>query len=153
MINGLTVSVVAADTGGSEQCDGLRNVSYEGADIFLFGFSVDSPQSLHTIINKYTSETQNYAANAPRMLIGLKTDLRRSSTRLLQNISQQEAPITKELAKSVAKKLNCVAYIECSAKNHENIEQMFSLIIRTAYFSEYYREMLKQHPDKKCNIQ
>ena len=64
------------DTAGQEDYDRLRPLSYPDTDVILMCFSVDSPDSLENIPEKWTPEVKHFCPNVPIILVGNKKDLR-----------------------------------------------------------------------------
>ncbi|XP_076434776.1 rho-related GTP-binding protein RhoA-B-like [Babylonia areolata] len=69
------------DTAGQEDYDYLRPLMYPETDIVLICFSVEDRASLRNVKERWQPEVRAYlAAKVPILLVGLKTDLRSSST-------------------------------------------------------------------------
>ena len=64
------------DTAGQEDYDRLRPLSYPDTDVILMCFSVDSPDSLQNIPEKWVPEVKHFCPNVPIVLVGNKKDLR-----------------------------------------------------------------------------
>ena len=64
------------DTAGQEDYDRLRPLSYPDTDVILMCFSIDSPDSLENIPEKWTPEVRHFCPNVPIILVGNKKDLR-----------------------------------------------------------------------------
>lgn len=56
----LKVELALWDTAGQEDYDRLRPLSYPDTDVILMCFSVDSPDSLENIPEKWTPEVCDY---------------------------------------------------------------------------------------------
>lgn len=72
----LQVELALWDTAGQEDYDRLRPLSYPDTDVILMCFSVDSPDSLENIPEKWTPEVKHFCPNVPIILVGNKKDLR-----------------------------------------------------------------------------
>ena len=59
-----------------EKYNQLRALSYPDTDVMLMCFSVDSPDSLEDIPNKWIPEVKHFCPNIPIILVGNKKDLR-----------------------------------------------------------------------------
>lgn len=70
------VELALWDTAGQEDYDRLRPLSYPDTDVILMCFSVDSPDSLENIPEKWTPEVKHFCPNVPIILVGNKKDLR-----------------------------------------------------------------------------
>jgi len=56
----LQVELALWDTAGQEDYDRLRPLSYPDADVILMCFSIDSPDSLENVAEKWTPEVRSY---------------------------------------------------------------------------------------------
>jgi small GTP-binding protein len=70
------VELALWDTAGQEDYDRLRPLSYPDTDVVLVCFSLDSPDSLENISEKWTPEVKHFCPSVPMLLVGLKKDLR-----------------------------------------------------------------------------
>jgi hypothetical protein len=66
------VELTLWDTAGQEDYDRLRPLSYPDTDVILMCFSVDSPDSLENIPEKWTPEVKHFCPNVPIILVGNK---------------------------------------------------------------------------------
>ena len=60
------------DTAGQEDYDRLRPLSYPDTDVILMCFSIDSPDSLENIPEKWTPEVKHFCPLVPIILVGNK---------------------------------------------------------------------------------
>ncbi len=60
---------------GQEDYDRLRPLSYPDTDVILMCFSIDSPDSLENIPEKWNPEVKHFCPNVPVVLIGKKIKL------------------------------------------------------------------------------
>lgn len=72
----LQVELALWDTAGQEDYDRLRPLSYPDTDVILMCFSIDSPDSLQNIPEKWVPEVKHFCPNVPIVLVGNKKDLR-----------------------------------------------------------------------------
>ena len=72
----LKVELALWDTAGQEDYDRLRPLSYPDTDVILMCFSIDSPDSLQNIPEKWVPEVKHFCPNVPIVLVGNKKDLR-----------------------------------------------------------------------------
>uniref|UniRef100_A0A3B4WB55 Ras homolog family member B n=1 Tax=Seriola lalandi dorsalis TaxID=1841481 RepID=A0A3B4WB55_SERLL len=70
------VQLALWDTAGQEDYDRLRPLSYPDTDVILMCFSVDSPDSLENIPEKWVPEVKHFCPNVPIILVANKKDLR-----------------------------------------------------------------------------
>jgi Ras-related C3 botulinum toxin substrate 1 len=137
LINGKPVKLGLWDTAGQEDYDRLRPLSYTKADILLICFSVDSQTSMANVRSKWVPEAQQYAPNAPYILVGTKIDLRNKSNQGgyyggQSGYYDQNAFVEKNEGQSLAHEVGAVAYLECSALTQEGLKQVFDVAVRTA---------------------
>ena len=66
------------DTGAHEEYDRLRPIQYLNTDIFVVCFSIVSPSSFDNVTTKWIPEIKHHVPDAPFLLVGTKSDLRRS---------------------------------------------------------------------------
>jgi Ras-related C3 botulinum toxin substrate 1 len=76
MVGNKPINLGLWDTGGQEDYDRLRPLSYPDTDVFLVCFSVVSPTSYENVSAKWIPELRHHAPNVPILLVGTKTDLR-----------------------------------------------------------------------------
>jgi len=140
------VELALWDTAGQEDYDRLRPLSYPDTDVILMCFSIDSPDSLENIPEKWTPEVRHFCPNVPIILVGNKTDLRTDDTtkRELQKMKQQ--PVTVEEGRSMADKIGAYGYMECSARTKEGVRDVFELATRAAL------QVKKRKKKQLCDI-
>ncbi|KAJ3449451.1 ras [Anaeramoeba flamelloides] len=103
------------DTRGQEKYGSLIT-SYTGAtDGFILIFNLCNRKSLE-MISIINDELQFETGGAPMLLVGNKNDLKK------------ERVVKYSEGKEVAESIGC-KYLECSAKENENIEQIFEIIL------------------------
>ena len=126
------VELALWDTAGQEDYDRLRPLSYPDTDVILMCFSIDSPDSLENIPEKWTPEVRHFCPNVPIILVGNKKDLRNdeNTKRELQKMNQ--APLKSDEGKRMSESINAVAYLECSAKTKEGVREVFEHATRAA---------------------
>ncbi|KAH9244623.1 hypothetical protein BASA81_017955 [Batrachochytrium salamandrivorans] len=95
------------DTAGQEDYDRLRPLSYPQTDVFLVCFSVVSPASL-------------------------RTSRRSGSQRSGITAQNRQKPITTDSGERMAKELQAVKYLECSALTQKGLKNVFDEAIIAA---------------------
>ncbi|KAG7246899.1 hypothetical protein CRUP_033607, partial [Coryphaenoides rupestris] len=68
--------VADIEVDSKQDYDRLRPLSYPDTDVILMCFSIDSPDSLENIPEKWTPEVKHFCPNVPIILVGNKKDLR-----------------------------------------------------------------------------
>lgn len=131
-VDGKQVELALWDTAGQEDYDRLRPLSYPDTDVILMCFSIDSPDSLENIPEKWTPEVRHFCPNVPIILVGNKKDLRHDETTKRELMKMKQEPVRPEEGKAVAEKINAFAYLECSAKTKDGVRQVFETATRAA---------------------
>lgn len=124
------------DTAGQEDYDRLRPLSYANASVFLICFSVTNPVSFENVQEKWYPEVSHLCPDIPHILVGTKLDTRTDEGVLSKLRSQGQKPVTTEEGMALARKLNSVKYIECSAKTTENMKLVFDEAIKAVLFKK-----------------
>ena len=119
------VELALWDTAGQEDYDRLRPLSYPDTDVILMCFSIDSPDSLENIPEKWTPEVKHFCPNVPIILVGNKKDLRNDENTKKELAKMRQAPVKTEEGEEICDKINANAYMECSAKTKENVREVF----------------------------
>ena len=95
-------------------------------------FSVDSPDSLENIPEKWTPEVKHFCPNVPIILVGNKKDLRNDPNTIKELSKMKQEPVKPAEGRAMAEKINAFAYLECSAKSKEGIREVFETATRAA---------------------
>ncbi|KAF7633873.1 hypothetical protein Mgra_00006733 [Meloidogyne graminicola] len=136
------VELALWDTAGQEDYDRLRPLSYPDTDVILMCFSIDSPDSLDNIPEKWTPEVRHFCPNVtsgngqnnvPIILVGNKKDLRNDPQTIRDLSRNKQDPIKTEQGKSVAEQIGAYAYLECSAKTKE-VFLLYNYFFVTIFF-------------------
>ncbi|XP_011695178.1 PREDICTED: ras-like GTP-binding protein Rho1 isoform X1 [Wasmannia auropunctata] len=131
-VDGKQVELALWDTAGQEDYDRLRPLSYPDTDVILMCFSIDSPDSLENIPEKWTPEVKHFCPNVPIILVGNKKDLRNDPTTIKELSKMKQEPVKPEEGRAMAEKINAFAYLECSAKSKEGVREVFETATRAA---------------------
>jgi len=126
------VELALWDTAGQEDYDRLRPLSYPDTDVILMCFSIDSPDSLENIPEKWTPEVKHFCPNVPIILVGNKKDLRNDEGTKRELMKMKQEPVRPEEGRSMAEKINAFSYLECSAKSKEGVREVFETATRAA---------------------
>ncbi|KAF4525242.1 hypothetical protein B566_EDAN013204 [Ephemera danica] len=114
-VDGKQVELALWDTAGQEDYDRLRPLSYPDTDVILMCFSIDSPDSLENIPEKWTPE-----------------DLRSDPSTIRELGKMKQEPVRPDEGRLMAEKINAFAYLECSAKSKEGVREVFETATRAA---------------------
>jgi len=131
-VDGKQVELALWDTAGQEDYDRLRPLSYPDTDVILMCFSIDSPDSLENIPEKWTPEVRHFCPNVPIILVGNKRDLRQDPSTVNELKKMKQEPVRIEEGKSMSEKIGAYAYLECSAKTKEGVRDVFETATRAA---------------------
>lgn len=131
-VDGKQVELVLWDTAGQEDYDRLRPLSYPDTDVILITFSIDSPDSLSNIVQKWGPEVKHFCPNVPIVLVGNKKDLRHDPATVAELAKMKQEPVRFEQAAMMAEKINACKYLECSAKTKEGVREVFETATRAA---------------------
>ncbi|KAK7479927.1 hypothetical protein BaRGS_00028835 [Batillaria attramentaria] len=127
-----TVELALWDTAGQEDYDRLRPLSYPDTDVILMCFSIDSPDSLENIPEKWTPEVKHFCPNVPIILVGNKKDLRNDENTKRELMKMKQEPVRPEEGRAMSEKINAYSYLECSAKTKEGVREVFETATRAA---------------------
>lgn len=147
-VDGRKVELALWDTAGQEDYDRLRPLSYPDSNVILICFSVDSPDSLDNVLEKWISEVLHFCQGVPIILVGCKSDLRHDPHTMEQLRQQQQQPVSSGDGQSVAQKIGASNYLECSARTGEGVREVFEAATRASLRSKEKKEKTK----KKCSI-
>ena len=97
----------------------IRKKAYDGCNVFIVCFALNSDTSLKNIELSWITEIESGGPNAPRILVGLKSDIKQES-------------VAKK-AEELAKERGFLKYVECSAINLENLQEVFFEAVDAAH--------------------
>ena len=147
-VDGQSVELVLWDTAGQEDYDRLRPLSYPDANIILVCFSVDNPDSLENVPERWIPEVKHFCPGVPIILVGCKKDLRTDPETLDKLHGIKQKPVTVEDGHYMADRVQAKKYLECSAKTREGIREVFEEATRASLKKEKKRSNWK----RKCRI-
>ncbi|KAK5622417.1 hypothetical protein ILYODFUR_005144 [Ilyodon furcidens] len=131
-VDGKQVELALWDTAGQEDYDRLRPLSYPDTDVILMCFSIDSPDSLENIPEKWTPEVKHFCPNVPIILVGNKKDLRNDEHTRRELAKMKQEPVKSEEGRDMAGRITAFGYMECSAKTKDGVREVFEMATRAA---------------------
>jgi len=137
------VELALWDTAGQEDYDRLRPLSYPDTDVILMCFSIDSPDSLENILEKWHPEVKHFCPNVPIVLVANKKDLRNDSNTIKELAKMKQEPVKADDGRQMAEKINAFGYLECSARTKEGVREVFEMATRAAL-------QVKHKKKKRC---
>lgn len=124
-IDGKAVQLALWDTAGQEEYERLRPLSYSNSHVILIGFALDTPDSLDNAKTKWVAEVAKYCPNTPYILVGLKKDLRTST-------SDRKNFVQFEQGQAAARQMGAKKYLESSALTGEGVDDIFEFATRSS---------------------
>ncbi|XP_024301306.1 rho-related GTP-binding protein RhoG [Oncorhynchus tshawytscha] len=129
-VDSRTISLNLWDTAGQEEYDRLRTLSYPQTNVFVICFSVASPPSFENVKHKWHPEVTHHCPNTPILLVGTKKDLRNDPEVLKKLKDQNQMTITQQQGTALARQIQAIKYLECSALNQDGIKEVFAEGVR-----------------------
>ncbi|XP_030627120.1 rho-related GTP-binding protein RhoB-like isoform X1 [Chanos chanos] len=126
------VQLALWDTAGQEDYDRLRPLSYPDTDVILMCFSVDSPDSLENIPEKWVPEVKHFCPDVPIILVANKKDLRNDESVRTELSRLKQEPVKTEVGRAMAVRIGAYDYMECSAKTKDGVREVFETATRAA---------------------
>jgi small GTP-binding protein len=68
IVDDIHIELVLRDTAGQEDYDRLRPLAYPNTDIVLFSFSIDQPDSLDNVEERWVPEIRHFCQDVPCLL-------------------------------------------------------------------------------------
>ena len=160
------------DTAGQETYEHLRPLMYPSTDVILICFAVNNPGSLTNVVEKWQPEVRLYLTKTPILLLGLKTDLRRTGDLSPDVTSDPPSPdsvfghdgdeswgqkkvVSYTEGQKIAAYIGAKAYFECSSKFNEGLTPIFQEAARLSLVSRRkssIRDLLKFGRPKTSSI-
>lgn len=146
------------DTAGQEEFDRLRSLSYDDTDLIMLCYSVDSKDSLENVESKWVGEITDNCPGVKLVLVALKCDLRENSADDEEAGAAGAAPtdgadgqtekptIGYDQGLEVARRINALRYLECSAMRNRGVNEAFTEAARVAL------SVKKDKEDNKCIV-
>lgn len=126
------VELALWDTAGQEDYDRLRPLSYPDSHVILICFSVNSPDSLDNVKEKWISEVSHFCPRVPIILVGCKKDLRSDPGTVEELRKVCQKPVSTQEGDEVRRAIRARKYLECSARTKEGVREVFDNATRAA---------------------
>uniref|UniRef100_A0A8C4N855 Ras homolog family member B n=1 Tax=Eptatretus burgeri TaxID=7764 RepID=A0A8C4N855_EPTBU len=101
-VDGRQVELALWDTAGQEDYDRLRPLSYPDTDVILVCFSIDSPDSLENVSEKWVPEVRHFCPNVPIVLVANKKDVRHDESVRAELARTKREPVRADEGRAVA---------------------------------------------------
>merc|ERR1711964_226260 len=95
-------------------------------------FSLTSPASYENVRAKWYPEVSHHCPNTPIILVATKLDLRDDKEMMEKLKEKKLQPTSCAQGLQMAKEINAVKYLECSALTQKGLKQVFDEAIRAA---------------------
>ena len=92
------------------------------------------------VIEKWIPEVRHFCGQCPVILVACKKDLRTDPEIIMKLKKEGEIPVTNEVGRQIAAQIKADAYMECSAKTREGVQDLF---IQAAHLSLKKRSQRK----------
>ena len=150
-VDGVHIELSLWDTAGQEEFDRLRSLSYDDTHAIMLCFSVDSKDSLENVESKWVGEIAENCQGVKLVLVALKCDLREAGDdepEVEGQPREKKEMISYNQGLEVARRINALRYLECSAMRNRGVNEAFTEAARVA---------LSVKPnggkdDSKCNV-
>ncbi|KAG8866678.1 hypothetical protein FRC20_007796 [Serendipita sp. 405] len=109
-----------------------RVAAYSQAHAILLCFSIDQPDSLQNIQNKWVPEILHFCPKVPYIVIGCKSELRSASINPHLRQEQIQRSTTSEDGQAIARRIGAKMYLECSAWTNDGVVEVFESAARAA---------------------
>eukprot|EP01129_Flabellula_baltica_P013675 TRINITY_DN639_c0_g1_i1.p1 TRINITY_DN639_c0_g1~~TRINITY_DN639_c0_g1_i1.p1 ORF type:complete len:692 (-),score=158.54 TRINITY_DN639_c0_g1_i1:21-2096(-) len=149
IVDGKPINLGLWDTAGQEDYDRLRPLSYPQTDVFLCCYSVTNRASFENIRHKWVPELDYHCPEVPKIVLGLKSDLKNNPSTIERFEALGQQPLTTEDGIRLANEVGAYCAMECSALTGDNINEVFQEAIR-AVLSPVTRKGGKQKKSKRA---
>uniref|UniRef100_A0A5K3FFP3 Rho-related GTP-binding protein RhoF n=1 Tax=Mesocestoides corti TaxID=53468 RepID=A0A5K3FFP3_MESCO len=123
-INGKSYLLNLVDTAGQEGYERLRSVTYPNTSVFMLCFAVDNRSSFENIESKWVPDIKTKEHPVPILLVGCKSDARLNRAGNINTMGGRILMYSE--GTTLARKIGAVAYMECSAKTNDGVNEVFN---------------------------
>lgn len=148
-VDGRRVELALWDTAGQEDYDRLRPLSYPDSNVVLICFSIDLPDSLENVQEKWIAEVLHFCQGVPIILVGCKVDLRDDNMTLETLRESGQQPVTSQDGQNVADQIGAAGYYECSAKTGYGVREVFEAATRASLMGKSKQNGKSKKSNKK----
>ncbi|KAH8824558.1 P-loop containing nucleoside triphosphate hydrolase protein [Flagelloscypha sp. PMI_526] len=118
--------------GSGEPVNWYHLLAYPSTNVVLIAFSVDDPNSLDNVQEKWIREVRHFLSEVLVILVGCKNDLRNNEKGLAELAGIRLRPTTFDEGLAVALNIGADQFFECSAKTGEGVAEIFQVAARGA---------------------
>jgi Ras homolog gene family, member A len=101
--------------------------------------------SVSSVTEKWIPEVRHFCGLCPVILVACKKDLRTDINVINKLKRDGEKPVSSEMGKQLAAKIKADAYMECSAKTREGVQEVFVHAARLTL-----RKRIGRKPNNHC---
>jgi len=94
-------------------------------------FSVTSPASFENVREKWIPEVRHHCPGVPCLIVGTQVDLREDPSVKDKLSKQRMFPVKREDGEKMARELDAVKYVECSALTQFKLKDVFDEVAKT----------------------
>jgi len=146
-----TYSLLLVDADPFPDYNRLAPLSYPETDIFILCFSVDNPDSLDRIKERWLPEIRHVHTDSPFLALGTKVDLRNPSdtSEDYANTGKKNGPnfVNSEVGALLARSLGAAEYLECSSLTGRGVSEVFLEAANIAH-----RHSIQKKKPRSCII-
>ena len=124
---------------------------YPDADVVVICYSIDSPDSLMNVLEKWAPEVKHFCPGVPIILCGNKKDLRNNDEVKLKLSESKQVPVQIEDGIQAANAIEAVTLVECSALTKAGVMQLFETASQ-ASMNKKKQKKNKMKFKKRCCI-
>ena len=135
-VDGTNYHLMINDMGGQPEMKQLRQITYEGAQVFIVCFALNEKKTLNAVPNFWIPEINEKCPDVVRILVGCKSDI---------------AQIDESVYEKVKEENGFASVIECSAAEADNVEEVFYEVVESFVKGMTPQKCGAPVPDTKVN--
>ncbi|KAH6895075.1 P-loop containing nucleoside triphosphate hydrolase protein [Coprinopsis sp. MPI-PUGE-AT-0042] len=149
-VDGQEVEIALWDTANREEYDRLRPLTYSDTHVILLCFAVDDrDESFMDVEERWMKEIHHFSPGIPIILVGCKTDIRADRWGVEDLRHKRQYLVPTHEGETLAEKIGAKAYLECSAKRGEGVDEVFERATREAL---KYEIKAKSRSKRRCVV-